>query len=81
MSEKVGFLEESKGVRSMTRLSIGWLLTLTSALVATIAWYVVHMGEKANPLVVTALVGGLTALVLNGIVAVIKRNGGEAPAP
>lgn len=70
-----GFLEESSGVRSMTRLAIAVLLLLTAAIVAVTCWYVVR--GKPEAAILAALAGIIGALVLNGVVAIAKRNGGE----
>lgn len=71
----IGFLEESAGVRSMTRLAIAVLLVLTAAVVAATCWYVVK--GTPNAAVLGALAGVIGALVVNGIVAIAKRSGGE----
>lgn len=71
----IGFLEESDGVRSMTRLAIAVLLALTAAIVGVTCWYVVKQSPDAA--VLAALAGIIGALVVNGIVAIAKRNGGE----
>jgi hypothetical protein len=71
----IGFLEESSGVRSMTRLAIGVLLVLTSLVVIATCWYVVKGAPNAG--VVGALAGVIGALVLNGIVAIAKRGHAE----
>lgn len=81
MSERTGFFEESPGVFSMTRLAIFMLLVLAGALVGVIGAYILRLGKDADATVVAALVGGITALVLNGIVAIVKRHpepGGDA---
>ena len=72
--EVTGFFEESPGVRSMTRFAIFVLLLLTAAVVATVCAYVLK--GKPDAAIVAALTGVVTALVLNGAVAIIKRNGG-----
>lgn len=70
----IGFLEESEGVRSMTRLTIAVLLTLTSIVVGVLCWYVLH-AQTLSAAVIGALAGVVSALVLNGAVAIINRNG------
>jgi hypothetical protein len=70
-----GFLEESAGVRSMTRLAIAALLVCTGAVVAVICLYVLRGNPDAG--VLAALAGILGALVINGIVAIAKRSGAE----
>ena len=74
VSEKTGFLEESPGVRSMARLTIAVLLALTTAVVGTLLWYVIT--KDRQPAVIAALTSAIGALVLNGIVAIYKRNSG-----
>lgn len=63
----------------MTRLAIFWLLILATMLVAGIIAYVL-LNKAADAAIVAALVGGLTAVVLNGAVAIIRRNGGTEDA-
>lgn len=68
-----GFFEESPGVRSMSRLSIGWLLGLTTAVIGALVFYVV----KVRPVeagVITAFGVPLGALVWHGIVSIKNRN-------
>ncbi|HZI84686.1 MAG TPA: hypothetical protein VFF44_12290, partial [Casimicrobiaceae bacterium] len=70
-----GFLEESPGVKSMARLTIVLCLALAAPIVGTICGYVLYaVFHKATPdaAVIGALVGGLTALVGGGAVAIIK---------
>lgn len=69
------FLEESPGVWSMSRLAIGVLLGLAVAFVAAIIKYT-FTAPSPDAGVIAALVGGLVAVVLNGAVAIINRNGG-----
>lgn len=71
-----GFLEESEGVRSMTRLAILILCVLVVAVVGTICWYVLHTDAPTAD-VILALAAVLAALVLNGIVAIVKRGDGD----
>lgn len=68
-----GFLEESEGVRSMTRLTIAVLLALTTAVVAVLCWYVLR-NPKPSATILGALTTLVTALVLNGTVAIINRH-------
>lgn len=77
MSDKTGFLEESPGVRSMSRLAIGACLVLAGAVVALLWCYVWWTRAAASAGVIAAIVAALTALVLNGAVALAKRNGGD----
>jgi hypothetical protein len=72
---KTGFLEESPGVRSMARLAILACLLFALVFVALIVWYVL-VQRPVESRIVVALTGALTAVVLNGAVAIIKRNGG-----
>jgi hypothetical protein len=74
-----GFFEESEGVRSMSRLAIFVLLLLAAALVGAIVGYVFYVPTPSDA-VILALVAALTAVVFNGAVAIIKRNGGEGDA-
>lgn len=83
MSDRTGFLEESPGVRSMTRLTILVLLLLTGAIVGVTCWYVVKgtpKGSAPDAAVLGALAGIIGALVLNGVVAIVKRHGGDDAA-
>jgi membrane protein YdbS with pleckstrin-like domain len=73
-----GFLEESDGVWSMSRLAIATLLFLAAAIVGVTCWYVVR--GQPNAAVLGALATILAALVVNGSVAIIKRNGGSDAA-
>lgn len=70
-----GFFEESPGVRSMTRLVL--FITIIAALLVVIATcgYLVFVKEPKSSAIV-AMTGMLAALVANGVVAIIKRNGG-----
>ena len=71
-----GFLEESTGGKSMTRLSIAWLLALTTAVVSALVFYVV----KVRPVeagVVTAFGVPLGALVWHGIVSIKSKTSPE----
>lgn len=76
MTKRIGFLEESAGVRSMTRLALLILLILAAIVVCATCAYVLHT-EKPEAAIVIGLTGMLGALVLNGVVAIVKRNGGE----
>lgn len=69
----IGFLEESEGVRSITRLTIAWMCVLATAIVAATCWYVVK-GKGASD-VVLALGGILLTLAAKTVVAIINRNG------
>jgi hypothetical protein len=78
---KTGFLEESPGVRSMSRLTIGWLLGLASAVVFALVFYVVFaLTHKldVSAAVISALAVPLGALVWHGVVALKNRNGPDA---
>lgn len=70
-----GFLRDPgpNGKPSMTRLAIGGLLACTIALVTLICWYVVTR-PAPDPLVIGAIVGGVAALVANGIIALRNRS-------
>lgn len=70
---KTGFLEESEGVRSMSRLTIAWMSLLATAIVATTCYYVVKRDVRAE--VIVALGGMLLTIVAKGAVAIINRNG------
>ena len=67
----IGFLEESEGVKSSTRLFAAVLLVLTAVVTATMCVYVLRKDPSAA--VITALVGALGALVAQGAVAIVKR--------
>lgn len=69
-----GFLEESVGVRSMTRLTILIVCVLSSAVVATVCYVAVRKPDAA---VIGALGGVLLTLVAKGAVAIINRNSGD----
>jgi hypothetical protein len=68
-----GFFEESAGVRSMTRLAIGWLLVLATVIVGVVVYYVVKV-RPVDAAVVAALATTLGAVVYHGAVAVKNRN-------
>jgi uncharacterized BrkB/YihY/UPF0761 family membrane protein len=75
-----GFLEESPGVRSSTRLFAAILLALAAVVVGVIAWYVIYptvRNHAVDSSVVGTLAGVLGALVLQGVVAIMKRGGGD----
>jgi len=73
-SRACGWLEEAPGVKSSTRLFAAILLALAAAIVGLIVWYVMtHPAPDAG--VVGALAGVLTALVLQGAVAITRRTG------
>jgi uncharacterized YccA/Bax inhibitor family protein len=70
---KLGFLDESEGVRSSTRLLAFILVFCVVAVIAVICIYTLHTtGPSAT--VIGALGGVVTALVAQGIVAIAKRN-------
>jgi hypothetical protein len=75
-----GFLEESPGVKSMTRLAIAWLLGLATVIVGLVVFYVL----KVRP-IDAAVLGGLAVLlggvVWHGAVAVKSRNAPDAKDP
>ncbi|HEX7019005.1 MAG TPA: hypothetical protein VF159_03275 [Gemmatimonadaceae bacterium] len=60
----------------MTRLIIFLLTLAVLAVVTTICIYV--LGSKPSAAVLGALAGVLGALVVNGIVAIVKRGGEDA---
>lgn len=68
----IGFFEESEGVRSMTRLTIAWLMVLATAVIGTVCYYVLK--GKPESAVLMALGGILLTLVVKGIVAIRSRN-------
>lgn len=68
-----GFLEETPGVRSMTRLAIVWLLVLATVIVGVVTFYVVKV-RPVDAAVVAALATILGAVVYHGAVAVKNRN-------
>jgi hypothetical protein len=75
----IGFLEESTGVRSMTRLAILWLLVLTTAVVAVACWYLLRT-HPPDAAVLGALATVLGALVYKGAVAIKNRNAADDDA-
>jgi hypothetical protein len=79
MSDRVGFLEESAGVRSMTRLTIAAIVVAVLALVGHRV-LVTSIKGKPEATVLSALAGVLGALVAKGCVAIINRNGGSDDA-
>lgn len=68
----IGFLEESQGVRSMTRLAIGWVLALASAIVGVACWYVVKGKPESSVLLALSTILGV--LVVKAIYAIKNRN-------
>ena len=76
-TEKAGFLEESPGVKSSTRLFALILVLDTTALVGATCWYFVK-GTAPSAEVIGAVAALTGALVLNGVVAIVKRGGGES---
>ena len=72
-----GFLEESAGVKSSTRL-YALLLIITGCVVALgLLAYILISRKDASAAVITAGIGIITALVASGAVAIIKRGTGE----
>ena len=71
-----GFLEESPGVKSSTRLFAAILLALAAVVVALIVWYVMHT-KVPDASVIGGLAGVLGALVVQGVVAIMRRNGDD----
>lgn len=69
---KTGFLEESPGVKSMTRLTIAWLMVLATAIIGTVCYYV--LTGKPESAVLLAMGGILLTLVVKGIIAIRSRN-------
>ena len=72
----VGFLEEAPGVKSSTRLFSLFLLALAFAFTGAIIWYVWFstMRRRAPDAgVIGGLVAGLTAVVAQGVVAIVNR--------
>ena len=69
------FLEESPGVNSSTRLIALTLTGYAGVVVWAVVWYL-HHADRPEAAVIGALAVVLGALVLNGIVAIVKRNGG-----
>jgi len=77
MADKTGFLEEAPGIKSMTRLTIAWMLSLSSLVVGTIAVYVVYSLTHKLSLdaaVIGAIAAQLPALIWHGVVAIKNRN-------
>lgn len=75
----IGYLEESEGVKSITRFSIAWLLALSSLVVAILGAYVWFAREKTNAEVVGAFGVVLGALVWHGVVSIKNRNVPDEP--
>lgn len=74
----VGWLEESPGVKSSTRLFAAILLGMAGVLVATVVGYVWFCITRTPPIVLSGPVIGslaacLTAIVGQGAVAISKR--------
>jgi membrane protein DedA with SNARE-associated domain len=82
-----GFFEETRGVKSMTRLVMFLLTLLASLLVGVIAFYVGYQitrkptAAAVDWQVIGAIVGGITAVVLNGVVAIRYRSMGQPEPP
>ncbi len=75
----VGYLEESEGVKSSTRLSIVWLLALATTVVGGLITYIFFAKEKVQAEVIGAFGVPLGAIVWHGIVAVKNRNVPDEP--
>jgi hypothetical protein len=78
-----GFLEESAGVRSVTRLIAVIITLLAVVIVGLIVWYVVASvlhAKSPDAGVLAALGGILAAVVAHGAVAIIRRGTGEPDA-
>lgn len=73
---KTGFLEEAPGVKSSTRLFALILLVDTSALVGATCYYLVKRTPDAAVIAAVATIAG--ALIAQGVVAIVKRGGGES---
>lgn len=71
-AKAIGFLEEAAGVHSSTRLLSFILMGCVVAVVATICVYTLHKPDPSAA-VIGVLGGVVTALVLNGIVAMASR--------
>lgn len=71
-----GYLEESPGVKSMSRLAIAVCLGLAAVLVGTITLYALRDNPDAG--VIGALAGALCTVVVKAIAALVTRNGKEA---
>ena len=72
----IGFLEESEGVKSMTRLTVLWMSVLASAIVGTTCYCVLK--GKITEGIVLALGGMLLTIVAKGATAIITRNPAES---
>jgi hypothetical protein len=68
----VGFLEESAGVRSATRLIMVGLLGLAGCVTLSLCAYVLFVPSPSAGIAAT-LAGALATLVIHGAVAVSKR--------
>lgn len=68
----VGFLEESAGVSSATRLIMVGLLGLAGCVTLTLCAYVLISSAPSAGIAAT-LAGALATLVIHGAVAVAKR--------
>lgn len=71
-SRLVGFLEESAGVRSATRLIMVGLLVLAGCVTISLCAYVLFVPNPTAGIAAT-LAGALATLVIHGAVAVAKR--------
>ena len=70
-----GFLEETPGVKSSTRLIALWCIALASVIVAAILVYVFRRAPDSAILsLLVALVG---TFVIHGAVAIVNRNAGD----
>lgn len=74
-----GFFEESKGTRSMTRLTIFLITMCITALVGSVCWYLIK--GKPDAAVLGAVGGIMLTLVAKGAVAIINRNSSEEEKP
>lgn len=69
-----GFLEESPGVRSMTRLTILLTIGLSAVVVGSTCAYL-FVAKEPNPAVIGAMGAVLVTLVVKCVVAITNRNG------
>jgi hypothetical protein len=75
VSEKTGFLEESPGVRSMSRLVIAWSMALETVCVLALCWYLTH--GKPEAAIIAAFGAAMVPIATKCAVALIKRNSGD----
>lgn len=76
MSEPIGFLEESAGVRSMTRLAVAALVVGILALIAAICVVAAKGGDQAAGII--AAIGGVMIPLAGGIWGALHERGGGA---